>query len=717
MPFILHPQKDPAHVFKRACQAGDWSLAVAILERDAQTDDGRQRHSRAFSSRWLDASHSLSTINKLYGEVDVFRRMLAAAPLAPEICSQGFLLAMRQGLPAHALALHEHGANPFAVDSEGADALRLAAGSSSPQCCALAINLGIDPTRRLPMDSSTGITDLSIATERGRISVVELLYPHFEAVDRSREERQLLLSQALSTDNAFATGLAWPADKNIEDIWFPELFLSFLAGWNEPAERLINEAPWLISSVASHQFAIQDCVGFTALMWSVYDIGSVSTASILRFVELLLPNSDRDAVDMFGRDALMVALDFARPDREFIAPLLPWADLSREDVFGETALDKALARGHVAMAQQMISLGADHGNGSHPSRDPLPSNAQDMLDWMPLPLSNTVLENAKAIIRWVRLGANPLRANPYDTIWPSQVYGVNLVGQAVRHGSEEVFEEILRLDAEGVLPRRLPSAGLAIVAAARHGRLGIIRQLLKGGADPQTVDDQGRSALMCAMALNPALAAEPIIDCLWPLSNISHRDKDGSSCVDLALSSGLPLHPRIKEAIYSPKFRASLSDEGWLSFAQSSACSPEMARILKSLSSVELSAFIAGASHVDAAGRNALTLAATRGLVEPIKRLSALGCPEPIDILGRNLLMVSLDYAESDNPAALYLAQCSDLSLLDAFGQSARDHAAARGHILVAGMIDSLLERSSLSAHLSMKAPASVGGGRLSRTL
>ena len=721
MPFISNTQKDAANAFKRARESGDWPLAVALLERDAQTDDGMQRHPRAFSSRWLDVSPSLHNMEILYGKANIFKRMLAAAPLTPEICSQGFLLAMRQGLPEHARAFHEHGANPLAVDSDGADALRLAAGSGSAECCMLSIDLGIDPSRRLALDSATGITDLSVAVERGPMPVFEILHPHFEAIGRSRQERTEFLSQALSSHHTPAIGLAWPAGENIADIWSPELFQSFLAGWDDTAERLINEAPWLISSVASHPFILPDGLGFTALMWSVYDIGSVSSALTLRFVELLLPNSDRDAVDIFGRDALMVALDFARPDREFIAPLLPWADLSREDIFGETALDKAIARGHVAMAQHLISLGAPHGKGSHPSRNPLPPNAQDMLDWMPLSICHSsqacLANNVDAVIRWARLGANPLRANPYDTIWPSQVYAVNLLGQAIRAGSEKLIDEMILIDKEGVLPSRIPSAGLAIVQAARSGRLEIIRLLLNGGADPQSVDHQGRSALMRALELSPATLAAPIIDCLWPLSNISHRDNDGSSCVDLALASGLPLHPTIRKAIHSPTFLASLSDEGFSSFARSCSCSPEMESILACLSSAELSAFIAAAGRVDAAGSNAMTTAAKQGLAEPIARLTALGCPEPIDILGRDLLMVSLDYAAVDNAAALYLARGSDLSLKDASGKSARDHAVDGGHAHAIGMIDALVERSSLAAAVLPKPSMAVEGGRPPRSL
>ena len=79
--------------------------------------------------------------------------------------------------------------------------------------------------------------------------------------------------------------------------------------------------------------------------------------------------------------------------------------------------------------------------------------------------------------------------------------------------------------------------------------------------------------------------------------------------------------------------------------------------------------------------------------------------------------MVSLDYAAVDNAAALYLARGSDLSLKDASGKSARDHAVDGGHAHAIGMIDALVERSSLAAAVLPKPSMAVEGGRPPRSL
>lgn len=109
--------------------------------------------------------------------------------------------------------------------------------------------------------------------------------------------------------------------------------------------------------------------------------------------------------------------------------------------------------------------------------------------------------------------------------------------------------------------------------------------------------------------------------------------------------------------------------------------------------------FIAAANHVDEIGRNALSWAAASGIEESVAQLLPLMAnPEHCDILGRDPLMLALDYALPDNSAALLLVQLCDLSSTDAFGRSSKNKALAKNHARVDQAIDSFAQRRDLEA-------------------
>ena len=683
-----------------ACNARDVALALALLR------DGACLHAevplRGFPER-REAS-PLSAIAGAFFEPRDLEALFFASPSIPVAAmTQAFLEAMRKGMAANASFFLKHGADPAAKDSEGSGALRLSIDANSKSCCELALlhcGANLNKTR---VHDDLGITALSLAAERRAPALVDILLPYFDIGSMDFHQRSELILSAIWGKMPHLIDQAWPIGMSAHQAASGNVMTCLAyASAPELVERIIGEdlSSFHVISSPDSPNDLAD-IGFNPLMLVVFDCDN-QPHPVSRLVEALLPVSDPKCVDEFGRDALMVALDSAACDACFMLKMISWADLSRVDVFGETALDKAIASGHLATAEALVLAGASLGLGPHPPRGPISNAAQKILDWMPLNSKKLSPATAPVILRWLRLGANPHQINPClpaSTMKDSDVFhGGGIFFMAVDAGDAAMIDEAMRLN-----PGHSRMAGLAAQRSVLTGQLDCLKSLLRGGVDPAFVNEDGRSLLMSAVLC----ADSAIVDFLWPRSDFLLRDAQGFSFLDLALKSGKIRPSTLFDKVAAGSIFAALDSAGWRSLAISSASSDLLPHLLDALREADLiSSFARAASLMDAAGRNALSLAAAKGLADPVARLLGCGCVGALDILGRDLLMVSLDYGPANNGAALFLAQSADLSLRDSSGASALDKAARREHWEVFSAIKSLVERRDLDELTAGLAPA-----------
>lgn len=695
-----------------ACREEDVNLAVALLREGASLHaDGPLR---GFPAR-RETSPLSVVAGTFFFELRGLAELFSAAPAIPVAAlSQAFLEAMRKGRADNASFFLRHGADPTAKDLNGNGALRLSIEANSTSCCKLALLHCEANLNGMRIADDPGVTALSLAAGKPAPSLVGLLLPYFDIDAMNLAQRSELISSAIYGKMPELTALAWPLGMSAHQAFGGNVLIhSARDASPEFIERIISDD---LASVLVNisQESPNDLVniGFTTLMLLVFDRDN-SPNLISRLVEALLPVSDPECVDAFGRDALMVALDSAGCDASFMLQMIAWADLSRVDVFGETALDKAIASGHQTTAKALVLAGASLGLSAHPPRGPISDAARKILDWMPLASEKLSPATAPVILRWLRLGANPHQINPYlpaSAITDSEVsHGGGVLLMAVDAGDAGMIDEALILN-----PGHSRLAGLAAQHSVLNGKMECLKALFNGGVDPAFVNEDGRSLLMKAVLCGD----QAMIGFLWPISNLFLRDVHGFSILDLALQSGKRLPLPLFEKVAASSAFAALDPAGWRSLARSSANSTLLPDLLQALREANMiSSFARAASLMDAAGRNALSLAAANGLDGPVARLLGCGCERVLDILGRDLLMIALDYGPANNGAALLLTQSADLSLRDCSGSSALDKAAARDHWAVVAAIKSLIERQALDEFTAGPLPSEDAAASRKKTL
>lgn len=298
-------------------------------------------------------------------------------------------------------------------------------------------------------------------------------------------------------------------------------------------------------------------------------------------------------VEAANRDTHTALMEAAWNGREAVVGLLleAGADPAREN---HLALDFAVRMGHVAIARRLIAAGAD-------------PNRRDEQDGM-TPLAEAIQAGDEPMIRLLREavaaskapGARLSRRRGRES-----ADGAALVNAAY-HGRIALVRELL---AEGADVEARFQGNTPIIAAAMQAHADVIRLLIEAGADVDAAGEDGMSALLWA-------AEEGSDDCVGLLleagSRLDGRDQFGNSALQLAIRDG---HAAIvTRLVQAGAGLDEPDDQGWTPLRHAAwAEEPEVVRRL-----------LAAGAAVDGAGPDGVT---------PLIEAARSGQGELVDLL------------------------------------------------------------------------------------
>lgn len=620
-----------------ACGSSSWELALALVALGANP----LASPPAPLFRWWRPPIELAILEN---DEDVLRAMLASIPTPSPACGQAYLLALRERHPRLAEILLGHGADPFFVGSDGfdggppLDALHHALRGRCLASCKLAILHGIDPASK-----SASPCYLETAINAGFAEGFELIRPAIAPFSTSRQA--YLFALAMRSDSSSIVASLLSPELNLSPI-FSSVARSLESRCHGATMDLILES--LDPSLLDHSPA--PGVFGEPIMTPLMSIVSLSLsydskAQAIGLMRRLLPFSDPQALDELGRDALMVGLDAAHQNAELILPLIPWADLSHVDLFGETALDKAARWRSAELANALLSRGALHGQGSRSIHDPSPA-AAFALDW-----HASSARNIKAIQLWLFRGADPhlksqslaaqRRESPVFNC--AENMGSDVADAAGVDSPLRILTECLR-----VHPGPSFAATEALDFAISRDSLVCAMALIDGGAAPLSSQTNycARLGILKPLAAAVAFGRWPVLEKLLVPERAFKRNERGLSPLDLALSLDNAMAMPLLQCFLRHGWLRLLDGAGWTSLAHAAPSSPACLDLLLSqLDPDSLRAFIAAASAASPSGHNALSLAAKAGRGDSLALLAGAGIRAQPDILGQDLLMLSIRHA------------------------------------------------------------------------
>lgn len=707
----LHPSPSTDELYQAlfdACKRSDWDMATALASRGA---------SFSCSTGYRGSALSIA-VSK--ADPTNFQSLLAVQPLSEDLASSAFLDALGQGLPEIASILLRLGANPLTgyeheLGGELMDALEHAIQGGNLECCKLAIIHGPAPCALRRDLGFYWDTHLGMAAAQGNMEVVELLYPYFTIHHALGSPAHLSFQNlAIVGGNADCMRLAWNGLTDVQDSFsgrslvylaqladtsMLDLFLSIVDFSKVDLSTRLEEdnLSWLLP-------------GLTPLM-AIVGERRLRSESVCKCVAAILQFSDPHAVDIFGRDALMLGIDFCQPSTDALVAMASWADLSRTDEFGETALDKAIAHNRQDLADVLMDHSALRGLGSR--RLPFVAGRSTLfLDWSCADYDgDNRLQDQALASRRLRLGANPhvdLSASG-DIVNEACLRDASPLCIAVNQHWLGFIVEALTL-----YPGPSRAANMALREAAQKackGSIDLCKAMLAGGADPAFIESSNSSALISACQSDRAGRDQAdVIRLLLPLSSLK-GDASHALLALLAFRSDAISFVIVIDHCRAEGVFDLFSHGQWASLAKYLAPSASMwAAVLGALSPSQKAQFLSAANLLDASGRNALSRAAIHGNCELFELLKSEGIAASCDILGMDPLMQALAYGAENNDLAILLSTEADPSILDHRGESALQKALAKGHHKIVEIIECLRERIALDESVQKIEPALDSG-------
>jgi ankyrin repeat protein len=235
-----------------------------------------------------------------------------------------------------------------------------------------------------------------------------------------------------------------------------------------------------------------------------------------------------------------------------------------------------------------------------------------------------------------------------------------------------------------------------LLQAAEKGRLSLVLELIKQGADVNDKDDQGQTALHKAAAGGH----KSIVVSLVTLgADLTERDAQGQTALMAAAASG---NPEIVGLLSSPQTITGLAKSALSGLG---SLSPDLGGLETRLNSTAYGV----ADAADRQGRTAAMLAAANGHVDCVSALLSgtyglsKATMDKVDKQGRNVLMLAAEGGHGDVVDALLHRWGDDgpglayLKAVDHEGHTALDLAAAAGHAPVAKLLELELGLASAS--------------------